>query len=238
MRLLPVFVFGVVASPAFADAPESVQSGAFLPFTDAPSSDSVVRTFGAYDSARRSTVVESGVQAKLSEKIQVGADLTFEAGEIDPSLSAQLGLLDEAKHGFDLQLTGGWTYEGFNQVPAAFASLASGATIGGTYLTSMARFELGTEQSERAGIVGAAALRSITKHTFAGVDSRLQLDLERDEMEPANEASWDLVIGPVASYAAGKLSFTASAGIAAQEPRNEDSAELGAYGGVGFGGVF
>jgi hypothetical protein len=238
MRLAPLLGLGLLTSPAVADAPAAARKGTFLPFTDAPTSASGVRTFGDYDSARRSTIVRTGVQADLSDRIQIAAGVTFEDAELDPAVSVQLGLLDEDKHGIDLQVTGGWTHAGFNEVPAAFAVLASGATIGATYLTSMARFELGTEQSERAGIVGAAAVRSISDHTFVGFDSQLQLDLERGAMEPAGEAAWDLVIGPIASYAMGTVVVTASAGFAAQEARDGDSADVGAYGGFGFGGLF
>ena len=233
-----LYICALLVAPALADdALEAVQQGSFLPFTQSPSNVSLVRTFGSYDSARRSTVVQSDVQAKLSEKFQAQADLTYESGSVAPALSLQLSLLDEDKHGIDLQLGGGWTHSGFNEVDAGFLSLSSGATLGGTYLTSMARFELG-QDAERAGLLGAAAIRQVRRNVFAGVDSRVGVDLERDASEPPNENSWDVHAGPLATVVSGKVQVTASAGFAAQQARTATTGDVGVYGGAGVGGVF
>lgn len=233
-----LYACALLVAPALADdAREAVQQGGFLPFTQSPANVSLVRSFGDYDSARRSTVVENGVQARLSEKFQAQADLTYESGSIQPALVLQLSLLDEDTQAIDLQLGGGWTHSGFNQVDAGFLALSSGATVRGTYVASMARFELG-QDAERAGILGAAAIHEVRRHVFAGVDSKLGVDLERDANEPAHENSWDLEAGPLATYTTGKVQLTASAGLAAQRERTASASDVGVYGGAGLGGVF
>jgi len=233
-----LYVCALLVAPALADdAREAVQQGGFLPFTQSPANVSLVRSFGDYDSARRSTVVQSDVQAKLSEKFQAQADLTYESGSVVPALAMQVSLFDEDKQVIDLQLGGGWTHSGFNQVDAGFLALASGATVRGTYLTSMARFELG-QDAERAGVFGAAAIHEVRTHVFAGVDSKLGVDLERDASEPAHESSWDLQAGPLATFTSGKVQLTASAGFAAQRERTASASDVGVYGGAGVGGVF
>ncbi|HEU0035244.1 MAG TPA: hypothetical protein VFQ53_31680 [Kofleriaceae bacterium] len=241
MKHLAIACAGVACAGASALAEptqktdESAETGAFLPFSDTPATKaSRVKTIGVYDGARDSTAVEGDVQAKLSEKFQLDAVLTYEDGEVDPAIAAQLSLTDEDKQGVDLQLAAGWDRAGANQVPAVFAQLSAGRTLAGTYLLGTARFDLGTEQSERGGILDAAAIRSIASAFYAGVDSRLELDLERDAMEPASESTWALHVGPVATYAADHFTITASVGLAADKPR-DDAREVGAFVAIGAG---
>lgn len=72
---------------------------------------------------------------------------------------------------------------------------------------------------------GAAAIHEVRTHVFAGVDSKLGVDLEREE-------------GPLATLTSGKVQLTASAGFAAQRERTASASDVGVYGGAGVGGVF
>jgi hypothetical protein len=233
MKLPPLFVC-LAAASAYGDAPRAVAKGSFLLFTQAPSSHSLVRTFGSYDTAQRTAALASGVQVKLSDTFQLQADLSVDDGGPDPSANVQVGLLDEDVQPIDLQLSAGWTLEGFNLVPAVFAVLSVGKTVGTNYLTSSATFELGTEQGEGAAVVAAGVVHTVTHHVYVALDSQVQLDLERDRMEPADEQDWDLALGPIATYATGNIEISAAAGFTATQP-HEQGVDVGVYAGIGFG---
>jgi hypothetical protein len=243
-----VFVLPIVLLPAVAaaedpsarsDASQSVETGSFLPFTDAPSNEvSYAKTFGSYDGARGSPALDTTVEGKLSEKLQIEGRLLLQAGEVDPSIEGQLDVLSKDKDGFDLQLAAGFDANGFNEVPAVFARISGGADYRGTYLIAATTFALGTQEGERAAGLGLAGIRDLGGHVYLGFDSQLRVDAERDRMEPDGEATWDLQSGPLASYARGHFAATAAMGLTARQERTASTSDAGAYGTIGVGAVF
>ena len=242
MRLLHVVPLLLI--PAFAhadtdDANESVKTGTFLPFTDTPATEAhSAQTFGTYDGARGGASLTTAVQAKLSQKVQIKGQIDFQDGEAQPAIGVQYGLLDRKTDGFDLQVAGGVLANGFNEVPELFARGSIGGFYRETYLVGEVGFELGTERGEAASGFGIAGLRDLGGNLYMGFDSRMGFDLERDEMEPEGEASWEIQAGPLVSYPVGRFALTAGFGMSAREQRTAMTSDLGAYGSVGAGAVF
>ncbi len=229
-------IFGVLgALTTVASADESAETGAFLPLSESPASPtSTVKTVGSYDAAEDMPAVRTTILAKLTELVQVAGALVIEKEEVSSEVSGQLSLLDEDKHSLDLQLAAGWDRSGVNNVRTAFAALSAGRTLAGTYVLAGARFDLGLEQDERGGGIELAAVRPIGSSLYAGVDSRLGLDFERDAEEPMNEATWSLRAAPALMYSVENVTFTGSFGLAAERPRDGER-ELGVFAAVGMG---
>lgn len=243
MRSLHVVLMVLVPASAGADdkddANESVATGMFLPFTSSPSETThTAKTFGMYDGARDSASLTTNVQAQLSEKIQVTGEIVLDDGNTQPAIGVQYDLLHHQQDGLDLQVAGGIDGNGFNQVPAVFARGAVGAFYRETFVMGLVGFELGTERSEAASTFGVAAMRDIGDQLYMGFDSRLTFDLERDDMEPEGEASWEIQAGPLVTYPIGRFALTAGFGMSAREERNAMTSDLGAYGSLGAGAVF
>lgn len=224
---------------AKSDASQSVETGSFLPFSDTPATKaSSIKSFGSYDGARGGAALDTSVVARLSEKFQLTGALAIQDDQTAPRVGVQYSVTDEKKQGVDFQLFGGLDANGFNEVPAVFAGGAVGGHVAGMYLIGHTSFELGTQRNERAAVMGVAGMRDLGGHVYYGFDSRLRVDLEKDMSEPEGEASWDLVAGPVAAYAKGRYSFVAAGGLAAREPREAMTSDLGGFATVGAGAVF
>ena len=246
MRTLAATLF-VVSAPVLAhaddaakrDASLSADTASFLPFTDSAANPThSVKTFGTYDGARGGPALDVTVEAKLSERFQAEAQLEIEDGEASPSVEGQIDLLEEDQHGLDLQAAVGLDASGFNEVPAVFAKASVGGHVESIYLTGSSQFELGTQRGERAAVLNFAGIRDLGGHLFMGFDSRLRVDLEKDMSEPEGEASWDLVAGPLATYATGRYAITAALGLAAREAREAMTSDVGAFASLGVGAVF
>lgn len=243
MRLLHAVPVLLVPTIAFAGdsihANESVKTGSFLPFTDSPANEThTAKTFGTYDGARGGASLTTAVEAKLSEKFQLEGEIDFDDGETQPSIEAQYDLLDRKSDGFDLQVSGGIDANGFNEVPALFVRSTLGGFVRETYLVGAVGFELGTERGEAASSFDLAGLRDLGGNLYMGFDSGMSFDLERDNMEPEGEASWQIQAGPLVSYPIGRFAVTAGFGMSAREQRDAMTSDLGAYGSVGAGAVF
>lgn len=251
MRTLP-FCFGAavalaaLCAPALADeelVPTqqmelSARLGALLPLSNSPANPaSTVRLWGGYDAASAQSLLTLDAQALLTSWLQLQASSTYEDGEAHSRGMVQLGLLQDVEHGIDLQVAAGFAEQGVNEVPAVLGELSVGHEIGESYVTGGARFELGTEQDERGLVLDAAAMHTLSRSLYAGVDSELSLDLERDGDEPMDEATWALQAGPVVTYAANRFAATAGGGVSFLD-RRMGGRESGLYGIVGLATAF
>lgn len=218
---------------------EAGASGMFAPFgSSAASNASTVTMFGHYDTARKRSSVALTPVAQLTTWLQLQGTLSYEDEELQRSFAIALGLLEEDDDGFDLQLGGGWDSAGVNDVDAAFATLAAGRELVGTYVTGRVRYDIGTATTDERGLqLGLTTARPISMNLFAGIDTQLELDLERDAEEPMTESSYRLTTGPHVSYAVSRYVITGSVGLAVDKPRME-SRDLGVFGAVGVGAAF
>jgi hypothetical protein len=216
----------------------SARTGSFLPFSSSPATPaSTVRTTGMFDGAADQGSLTLDAQALLTSWLQLQAAATYEDGDLHSRATVQFGILQDDANGLDLQLAAGYAESGANTVPAILAGVSVGHELPGLYATASARFELGTEQSERALVFNLGAIRSISESLYAGVDSELAFDLERDGTEPMDESSYSLHTGPVVTYAVSRVAVTASGGLSLDKPRMA-SREVGAFGLVGIATAF
>jgi hypothetical protein len=218
------------------DAREELARGAFLPFTDTPGSDVTrVTTHVIYSGATDEARVRSVGQLRINDRVQLEASVVYERGSGAPSLAIQYGALEEDTHGLDLQLVAGWDASGTNEVPAAYAEVAAGRTFAGSYLVTLARLDAGTsnERGLQLGLAGLRPLGALGGALAVGFDSRMRVDLNRDEIQ-MDEAGWALTAGPLVAYAFNRVAVIGALGFAANKPHTTQ-AQLGAFGSLGLG---
>lgn len=243
------FALVLATLPALAHADEesaptdatflAASSGMFAPFGESPAGNaSTVKVIGQYDTARNRSVVALTPVAQLNTWFRIQASLAYEDAALERSFSVQFGLLEEDQDGFDVQLGGGWDSAGINDVDAAFVTAAAGTQLLGAYVSTRARFDIGTATTDERGLqLGLTTSRAIAGNLFAGVDTQLDLDLERNADEPTDESTWRLTSGPHVTYAIKHYAIIGSVGLAADQPRMT-SRQVGMFGAVGVGAAF
>jgi hypothetical protein len=251
-------VFALIVAPAAAraggdeggngdrpppEARRSAATGAFLPFTMSARSDAqraLVHMQGGYDGARDGVVFGSVVEAQLlgPVSLRAGGSYLGPTGRLRPDVGFKLDALRQERHGLNLAVAGGYEAQGFNMTPAISARVAAARAFGGTTLFGNVAYGKATEAGEHYGDARVAVLQQVGRDLHLGVDSRYRVDLERDLDEPAGEPDWELVAGPLASYALGRFVVSAGAGLSALKLRLSDERQVGVQGTMGLGAVF
>lgn len=206
-----------VAAP---EAAHTAETGGFLASALAARSDGrrgLVTVLGGYDGARKGGIYDTTGEAQLTGPLSLRAGASYDGPgtSSSPHLELRLDTLRQDRHGIDLAIAGGYTGAGFNDVPAAVLKLALGRSIGATYMLANLTYEHGLADGERAGEFRLAALVPVAQGTHVGVDSRLQVDLERGGHDPDGETDWEWRSGLVASYAWDRYVVTGSGGVSA-----------------------
>ncbi len=222
------------------DASQTVEDGNFLPLGVSPSTPaSHAQMVGGYDTARGGALVETDLEARLHERVQLLIAGSYEGptGTLEPRIAGQLGILDDKKQGLDLSVFGGWERQGFNGVPQITARIAAGHHIGATYLAASTAMGFGYNDNERYGELTLSGLGHVAPHLYAGLDARGRLDLQHDT-DPSTEDAWAVQAGPVASLAAGPVAVTGFAGVSARRQHTVATDDVGAITMLGVGAVF
>jgi hypothetical protein len=233
----------LTARPALAAA-RSAEAGAFLPWTMAARSDSqraLVYGQGGYNAAEKSGVFETVAEAQIFGRVSLRAGGAYFGETFRPEAGLRIDALRQEAHGVDLAVLGVYETKGFNTVRAITARVAISRAFGetgATRLVSNLGYGIGLEEGEGYGDFRLAGLRRLTEKLHVGVDSRLRVDLERDSDEPPGEPDWEVVAGPVATYAIDRFIVTAMAGYSALKFRLVDGTRSGAIGTLGVGAVF
>jgi hypothetical protein len=231
----------VVTSGGPPPAARSAQAGAFLPWTMSARSDTqraLVFGQGGYNSAEKSGVFETVAEAQIFGRVSLRAGGSYFGETFRPEAGLRLDALRQERHGVDLAVLGVYETKGFNTVRAVTARVAVSRTFGNTRLVSNVGYGIGLEEGEGYGDFRLAGLHGITEKLHIGVDSRLRMDLERDSDEPPGEPDWEVVAGPVATYAIDRFIVSAMAGYSAMKYRLVGGTSTGAIGTLGFGAVF
>lgn len=226
-----------------SSAPRSAEAGAFLISALSPRSDGrrgLVTVAAGWDRARGGAIYDTTIEANLLGPLSLSAGALHDGPGTSASTHVELRLdaLHQASHGLDLAIAGGYTDAGLNTVPAAVLKLAVGRNVGASYLLANVVYDHGLEDGERSGELRLAALYPVARAAHIGIDSRLQIDLERDNSEPAGEVDWDWRSGLVASYAWNQFVFTGGGGISALRLRSGGPMEVGPVVTAGVGTVF
>lgn len=221
----------------------SAQTAAFLP-SALPATSAGRRGLASvmtgWDQARRGRIYDTSTEAQLAGPVSLGAGASYDGpGTIaSPHVDLRLDALRQVTHGLDLAVAAGYVDGGFNTVPAAVFKIAAGRRVGASYLLGNVVYGQGLQGGERHGELRLAALHPITRSAQIGVDTRFQIDLERDPHEPAGETDWESRTGLVASYAWDRLVVMSSAGVSALRLRAGGPTAVGPLVTAGFGTVF
>lgn len=221
----------------------SAEAGAFLISALSPRSEGrrgLVTVSGGWDRARDGAIYDTTIEANLLGPLSLSAGALHDGPGTSASTHFELRLdaLHQARHGLDLAIAGGYTDAGLNTVPAAVLRLAVGRNVGASYLLANVVYDHGLEEGERSGELRLAALYPVARAVHIGIDSRLQIDLERDSDEPSGEVDWDWRSGLVASYAWNQFVFTGGGGISALRLRSGGPTAVGPVVTAGLGTVF
>ena len=228
-------------APPAASA-RSAEIGAFLASVLPATSEGrsgLASVMTGWDQARRGRIYDTSAEAKLDGPVSLSDGASYDGpGTVaSPHVELRLAALRQAAHGLDLAVAAGYVEAGFNTVPAAVLKVAAGRRIGDSYLLGNAAYGQGAG-GEAYGELRLAALHPITRAAQVGIDTRFQIDLERDAREPAGETDWESRTGLVASYAWDRFVVTGGTGISALRLRAGGSTAVGPVITAGFGTVF
>lgn len=230
-------------TPPPSSASRSVEAGAFLPSALSPRNEGrrgLVTVMAGWDQARGGRIIDAAAEANLVGPVSLlaGAVSDGPGASASPRFELRLDAVKQAKYGVDMAVAVGYADAGFSSLPVAVLKVALGRTAGTSYLLANAVYEHGLQEGERAGELRLAALHPVSRAAHVGIDSRFQIDLERDDDEPPGEVEWDWRSGFVASYAWNRLVFTGGGGISALRLRGGGSTEVGPVVTAGIGTVF
>jgi hypothetical protein len=228
---------------AASSVSRSVEAGAFLSSALSPRNEGrpgLVTVMAGWDQARAGSIYDTSAEAQVLGPVSLLAGATYDGPGTSASAHFELRLdtLKQATHGVDMAVAVGYADAAFNTVPAAMVKVAIGRNIGASYVLANVVYDQGLQDGERAAELRLAALYPVAHTAHVGIDSRLQIDLERDSDEPAGETEWDWRSGLVASYAWNRIVFTVGGGISALRLRSGAPTAVGPVLTAGFGTVF
>jgi hypothetical protein len=222
-------------------AARSADNGAFLPLTMGARSDpqrALGFVQGGYNAAEKSGVFEAVAEAQILGRVSLRAGGGYFSGSFRPEAGLRVDALRQERHGVDLAVLGFYEAKGFNTVKAVTARVAVSRAFGDTRLVTNVGYGFGLDEGERYGDFRLAGLHRLTEKLHVGVDSRLRVDLERDDDEPPGEPDYEIIAGPVATYAIDRYILSATAGYSALKYRLVPGTQSGAIGTLGVGAVF
>jgi hypothetical protein len=230
-------------SSAPAPAQRSASAGAFSNWTTTARSDTqraAARVTGGYDSAGKGATFDSGAEVQLMKRwaARATARSSPASAGLGLRLEGKLDALRQETNGVDLAFAGGYESRGFNEVPALAGTLALGRSLGRLQLLANVGYARGLEDAEQYGSAGLAGIYQASQQLQLGVDSRLRIDLERDEDEPPGERAWELLAGPTVTFTLGSFALIGGTGLAVNELRLQPGLNVGAIGYRGVGAAF
>jgi len=229
-----------VETPAPAQ-PEVATS--VLPLTATPFGDerkAQIRATSFFDDARKRTISEARADVRLFGPLSLhgGAFTAMGNGYVSPLAGAQLRALSQDRHYVDGAFSVSYLGEGFNLVRATELRALVGRRVGDTSLYMNVGYVQGLERNERYVDLRLSAQQHLwERRLFVGVDSRLRVDAERDNDEPAHEPETDLMAGPVVGLTVGGVAVSGFGGISAVRFRDQSPSRAGVFAGIGIGTV-
>ncbi len=230
-------------SPTPALAAKSAGSGAFLPWTMSARSDTqrgLVFVQGGYNGAENGGVYQMAAEAEVFGRVAVRAGGSYygPSDTFRPEVGLRVDTLRQETHGVDMAVLGVYETKGFNTVRAVTARVSVSRAFGATRVVSNLGYGFGLEEGEGYGDFRLAGLHPLTERLQVGVDSRLRIDLERDDDEPPGEPDWEILAGPMATYSIDRYVVSANVGYSALKYRLVEGKHTGAIATLGVGAVF
>lgn len=199
----------------------AARAGMFLPFTEAPRTDTqraFATALGGYEGARESGVLEGRAEVTVWGPIalRIGVVYTGSPESARPSGGVRVQALSQGDHGIDGSIGLFYEPEGFTEGEGEIEGvIALGRRFGNVGLIADLVYGQDPEGRERDGEVRLAVLYTTTPRLELGVDTRLRIDLgtEDEKLEEEGGAEYDLVAGPLVSYTLGPVAFGLEAGV-------------------------
>lgn len=231
------------ASHVAPPAARSATAGAFLPWTMGARSDpqrALVFVQGGYNGAENGGVYQMTAEAQLLGRLALRAGGSYfgPSDNFRPEVGLRVDALRQEAHGVDMAVLGVYETKGFNTVRAVTARVALSRAFGDTRVVSNVGYGFGLQEGERYGDFRLAGLHALTEKFQIGVDTRMRMDLERDDNEPPGEPDWEILAGPLATYTIDRYVVSATAGYSALKYRLVEGKHTGVIGTVGVGAVF
>jgi hypothetical protein len=200
---------------------DSAQAGMFLPFSEAPRTDSArafTTALGGYDGARNSAMLEGRGEVTVYGPIalRVGVLYTQSPEQLRPTVGARVQALSQADEGIDMSIGAFYKPEGFTEGEGELEGVfAFGRRFGRAGIVGDLVYGQDPEARERDGEVRLAALYTATARLQFGFDSRVRFDLgtEQDKLEEEGGAEYDLIAGPLLSYTLGEVAVGVQGGL-------------------------
>jgi hypothetical protein len=230
-------------SAAPASTADDAAAGAFLPAGMTPRriDERALASFSVgWDGATSSAMIEASAEARLagSLSLRAGASADGDPSRTGPRFELRWDAAAQKSAGIDVAVSGAYDGNGFNTVPAVGLELALGRRFGATYVLANAGYGQGLELGERYGEARMAALCRVFEAASIGVDSRLQVDLERDDDEPAGERDFEWRSGLLASYTLSSYVVTLGGGVSVSRWRADERTAVGPVVMAGLGATF
>lgn len=200
----------------------------------------VAKVRAGFDGAAGKADVQADASAPVASWLALRAGAAYDGlgGTTRPYAFGLVSLLREADVGVGLGAQGGFEARGFNTVPSVVLGLTGAKHLGRVLLLSGVSYGQALRGPERSGRLQLAATTRVTDRLQLGLDSRGELDLERDGDEPAEEPDFRVRGGPFASFTFGAFALSAGGGVAALRYRLSPSVATGAMGFAALGAVF
>jgi hypothetical protein len=199
-----------------------------------------VKLLSGYDSATHSGLFRGEAEAKLAGPLGLRAGVSYDGvgNATRPHAGGYFDLLRQKDHGINLSWHGRFESQSFNQVPEVAAGFALSHDFNGSLLLLNAEYGNSLQGNERNAAAGLALLQRLNDHFRLGIDSRFQIDLERDLDEPPGELDWRALGGPLLLANLGPVAATLGGGVSALHYRFAPTTEVGATAYAGLGAAF
>jgi hypothetical protein len=226
------------------DARDLVGSGMFLHGLQAAGPSDVAASataFAGFDGARSTPVAEAAAEVRIVPRLTIHAGGTYvndhdDRSSVRPSVSLRVNVLQQARTGVDLSLSGGWRQDRFDQDGGMLeAGVAVGRREGRLALVGNVALDSDLEGDDRDGAITAAALYRLSLPLNVGAQAFFRRDLGSSDLRRLmrNNSVFDFAVGPVASYALRDFAFTLQTGAVGLKGEAKSAFGMFALGGVG-----
>jgi hypothetical protein len=227
-----------------ADARELVGSGMFLHGMQSAGPSDVAASataFAGFDGARSTPVAEASAEVRIVRRLTIHAGGTYvndhdDRSSVRPNVSLRVNVLQQARSGVDLSLSGGWRQDRFDQDGGMLeAGVAVGRREGRLALVGNVVLASDPEGDDHDGAITAAALYRLSPPLNVGAQAFFRRDLGSTDLRRImrNDTVFDFAAGPVASYALRDFAFTLQTGVVGLRGEAKSAFGLLALGGVG-----
>ena len=229
--------------------PQLARDGAFLPYTQTARIShqrASAFTLGGYDSsAGQGPILSAFVEGALSNRFALHAGVTYltlDGGKVSPSAGMRFVILRQERHNLDLGVAASYLNRGLPQPRGEPDGEIQLAVLLGRRFDRLGLFgniiyHQGLDAEERNAELRMAGLLSLSEGLNLGLDIKAHYELTAASEKEVEHilSDWDIVAGPLGSYAWRDILVTVQAGTHVEQLHVAHRLTAGAVvmGGVG-----